>query len=506
MIFINFIYIIMTIIALYVYTFSIANHSSRISNIFIVFMLVQIVVNLSVFILIPIESATLTQWYISYKIKNLALAFLPMILTFFMYEYLHIRYNKKLICIYAISVGVFFIESAMLTLNVFLDSVLVKVLSKNIFGILSIYSITSIIFVIFSFVLILYLTLVYILYVKDKKVPFKIEIIVLTICLLFMLLSQIYIHKQAIYSVDITFIFSIIITVCFLKLIIDNDIQDVIPVSNSKIIDTLPSPILILNSKDKIVYGNKIAYEVIQFLDVGENLINIPSVVAYNTKDDVLENKSIVLKNFNTNETHTYLINVENYDNKYKYLIFQDATNIKEKILKLHKKSMIDGLTGLFNKTTFNNNVELEIAKPLNNKKFKVMFMIDLDHFKAINDSYGHKVGDEVLITLAKYLKNIFKNDYIIGRFGGEEFCGFIFTNNKNDVYQNLKKLRNTFKEQKFVVKNEEFYVTLSIGVVFDNTNIKEVDKLIARADLALYMAKRSGRDRVVIYDETMKM
>lgn len=504
MVIINLIYIIMAIVSIYVYVVAIANHSSRISNIFILFMLVQVIINLSVLILIPIESATLTQWYLAYKLKNLVLIFQPIIWLLFMYEYLRIKYNKKLVILYCAFGGVIFIKTIASSLNMFIDTMFIRILSHNAFGAFNIYKFITMVYILFSIYIFIHVLVVYVIHTKDEKALFKYEIIGLTLCMISTIIAQIYIQKQVTYSLDLTAIFSIISIILFLKLITKNSILDTIPISNSKIIDTLPSPILIMNVKDKIIYANKKAYETIQKLDVGVNITDIPSVVEYNIEDDVLENKSIVIKDLETKVKYTYLVNIEEYDEKYKYVIFQDATDIKDKMIQLHRKSMIDGLTGLLNKVTFYEKIGAEIKKELKEKEYRVMIMTDLDFFKKVNDSYGHKVGDEAIVTLAICMKAVLGGNFIIARFGGDEFCGFCTTNDIKETYLKLEKLCNIFAEQPFQVKNEQFTVTISVGVVFIDEDVKNVDELINKADLALYKAKRTGRDKVVVFMESM--
>ncbi len=160
--------------------------------------------------------------------------------------------------------------------------------------------------------------------------------------------------------------------------------------------------------------------------------------------------------------------------------------------------SSTDVLTGILNRRGFFN-----VIKPLSylaqrNNLSVGFLMIDIDHFKQINDRYGHQKGDKVLARIASILKNNIRTADIIGRYGGEEFIIFLSSVNPEYIESVAEKLR-TEVEQSF---EEDTKVTISIGVSYgmlDEENIDEqIINLINKADSCLYEAKSMGRNKVV--------
>ena len=132
------------------------------------------------------------------------------------------------------------------------------------------------------------------------------------------------------------------------------------------------------------------------------------------------------------------------------------------------------------------------------------LMMIDIDHFKAVNDNHGHLVGDKVLQKLGEYLvkDNIFRKNDIAGRFGGEEFIVVLPETNAIHSVCPAQRLCDEFKMYKFVGKNNQFFnVTLSIGISEFYRKDKKFEDIIQRADIALYYSKENGRDKITVYE-----
>ena len=167
--------------------------------------------------------------------------------------------------------------------------------------------------------------------------------------------------------------------------------------------------------------------------------------------------------------------------------------------------SMHDQLTGLHNRRYFYDQVELAIAQHKRYKNPFCLLVIDVDHFKAINDQYGHIFGDSVLINIAQVLKQQVRASDILVRFGGEEFV-IIFT---NTGCQNGKALaeraRQEVKSLRWSADGNTVNLTVSIGVYCSNQQCDseqqlDIDQIIHYADTACYAAKTRGRDRVEVY------
>jgi diguanylate cyclase (GGDEF)-like protein len=157
-----------------------------------------------------------------------------------------------------------------------------------------------------------------------------------------------------------------------------------------------------------------------------------------------------------------------------------------------------DSLTGLFNHTTFSEHLEVEVARARRHQSALSLVMIDIDHFKQVNDTYGHPAGDRVLKRLARLLQQRLRRSDIIGRYGGEEFAVILPGADGAAAQRVVDDLRRHFASVPQVVEQEEFSVTFSAGIaVFPLSTT--TDTLTNMADKALYLAKRSGRNRVVL-------
>lgn len=157
-----------------------------------------------------------------------------------------------------------------------------------------------------------------------------------------------------------------------------------------------------------------------------------------------------------------------------------------------------DSLTGLFNHTHTLERLAQECAKAKQSGASLVMGILDIDHFKQVNDTYGHPVGDRVICSLALFLKQRLRKSDTIGRYGGEEFVIILPAADEQEAFLVLDGIRESFSHLKQPAGPTEFNVTFSTGLVeYDGEN---QDFLVEWADQALYQAKRGGRNRIVIY------
>jgi diguanylate cyclase len=180
------------------------------------------------------------------------------------------------------------------------------------------------------------------------------------------------------------------------------------------------------------------------------------------------------------------------------YFLLKYAERSNE-LYRLYKKdSTKDFLTGLNNTRQFDRllNMSFERAKE-NNEKLSCL-MIDIDHFKKVNDTYGHIIGDKVLKEMAYILKKICRNFDIIGRIGGEEFCVLLLDCPLKHSFEVGTRIRDAVREHRFFIEDSKFInITVSIGVATFPDTVPIVDDIIGNADIALYKAKKEGRDRV---------
>lgn len=182
-------------------------------------------------------------------------------------------------------------------------------------------------------------------------------------------------------------------------------------------------------------------------------------------------------------------------------LIFH-LTQEKKYTEKLAELANHDALTGVHNRHYFNQELEKEIAKSRRYKIDLSLCIIDIDHFKRVNDTYGHPIGDQVLKSLATICKTVLRDVDIVVRFGGEEFIVILPSTPIEGALLTAERIRKAIEEHNFNYDEVALNCTVSVGVAsHDNKDWNDKD-LIKAADIALYEAKKQGRNRVCEFNE----
>jgi len=160
-----------------------------------------------------------------------------------------------------------------------------------------------------------------------------------------------------------------------------------------------------------------------------------------------------------------------------------------------------DSLTGLLNHSRLHQYVEIESLRALRQNHPLSFAMLDIDHFKSVNDQFGHPVGDRVLKNLARFLRQNLRKSDIVGRYGGEEFAVVLTDTNGPDALAVLEKLCADFAQVEHDAEGTALTVTFSAGVA-TMSEVPSARELVLAADRALYEAKRRGRNRVVLWGD----
>ena len=184
--------------------------------------------------------------------------------------------------------------------------------------------------------------------------------------------------------------------------------------------------------------------------------------------------------------------------------IINDITKSKELESILQYKTVHDALTGLPNKTYMEDAIRYRIKKAQTNKENFGLLFIDIDRFKNINDTLGHRVGDKLLCLFSKRMQNNLHKQDIIARIGGDEFI--LLVNNIPSI-DGLNNIANRLLEacrRKFTYTDHEFNITGSIGIVHYPECGSDPDTLIRNADIAMYQAKQAGRNRTCLYTKLL--
>ncbi len=157
-----------------------------------------------------------------------------------------------------------------------------------------------------------------------------------------------------------------------------------------------------------------------------------------------------------------------------------------------------DGLTGLLNHSHLEERLETEIARSQRQGSPLVFAMIDIDHFKRVNDTWGHAAGDRVLRSLAKLLRQRLRRTDVAGRYGGEEFGVILTDTDVETALPLLDAIRRDFGAVQHTCGDTEFSVHFSAGLAGFPRH-RSAGVLVNAADAALYVAKQAGRDRIVL-------
>ncbi len=168
----------------------------------------------------------------------------------------------------------------------------------------------------------------------------------------------------------------------------------------------------------------------------------------------------------------------------------------------LFRLAKVDGLTNVFNRRHFSDSLENEFDRAQRYNRELSLLMIDIDHFKQVNDTYGHRAGDHILKCLARIFTSRARRVDSVCRYGGEEFAVIIPEVNIIGAYKFASVLREAVAKHKFKFEQHEIPITISIGISDVMEEFQSADELVEAADRRLYLAKQNGRDCVVSVDQ----
>lgn len=170
----------------------------------------------------------------------------------------------------------------------------------------------------------------------------------------------------------------------------------------------------------------------------------------------------------------------------------------------LKESSLRDPLTGLHNRKFLEEYIDSATNQARRSQTSYAILMIDIDFFKMVNDTYGHDIGDKVIVELSSILQSSIREVDLAVRFGGEEFIVLLYNSHAENAKQVAQKIKDRFAERVFEASGESFSKTLSIGISLFPEDGSTVWRVIKFADIALYKAKEGGRNQIVRYQPSM--
>jgi len=168
-------------------------------------------------------------------------------------------------------------------------------------------------------------------------------------------------------------------------------------------------------------------------------------------------------------------------------------------MVKLEEASRLDGLTQLFNRAHWQSRLVEEFSRARRYKHPMSLLLFDLDHFKSINDTYGHLAGDAVLIKVADLVRDSLRESDVAGRYGGEEFGIILPDTSGPGAMVVAERLRQSVESTLVSFEKLQIAMSISIGVAEFSATFSNAEDMIAKADEALYKAKQAGRNRVIL-------
>lgn len=180
------------------------------------------------------------------------------------------------------------------------------------------------------------------------------------------------------------------------------------------------------------------------------------------------------------------------------FVCYRTALTLAEHKRQLQLISTRDGMTGVYNRRHWEQLLSVEYENTLRYRRASTLLLIDIDHFKQINDTYGHDIGDKALIAVTQYLQLTLRVSDVIGRFGGDEFAVIMSGTSPESAVAAMERVHERL--QNLHIDNaDSLKVQISVGIAPFNPNMNEYQEWLKAADLALYQAKHAGRNRTKV-------
>lgn len=178
----------------------------------------------------------------------------------------------------------------------------------------------------------------------------------------------------------------------------------------------------------------------------------------------------------------------------------EEIGRVQEKAKFLEEETLIDPLTGAYNRRAYEKRIQEELMRFNRNMQAFSILMIDIDHFKSINDQFGHWTGDRCLVELTKLIKKTLRGTDFFARYGGEEFIAILPGTDEQGLHIVANRTREFVERTRFLCQDKEVPLTISIGGTSVRPSDGNAEELFKRVDMAMYEAKKSGRNCSVIH------
>ncbi|HCK67021.1 MAG TPA: hypothetical protein DHW49_12220 [Anaerolineae bacterium] len=306
--------------------------------------------------------------------------------------------------------------------------------------------------------------------------------------------------------------------------------ENLIPLARDIVMDHIPQLVVVLGADDLILDVNEIAEawtgiqksemigkDPLQIFKAWPQFLN-RMLVTEETREEVtlpgdpvriVELMVIPIKNKNDGKLSSRAIvahdvterkQAENDLTDMNEILWGKIEEVESLRAQLQEQAIRDPLTGLFNRRFFSETLEKESAQAIRENSPLSFIILDIDFFKKINDTYGHKCGDFVLQTFANFLSDNVRTGDLLCRFGGEEFVILMPNASTESAYERAEVLRKQFEAMNIEFENQNIKSTFSAGVATFPNHSASSEAVLSLADQALYQSKANGRNRVTMY------
>jgi len=200
------------------------------------------------------------------------------------------------------------------------------------------------------------------------------------------------------------------------------------------------------------------------------------------------------------NEMSTVNKNLESGQNEV-LILEQKIQSLEKELKETQQNSMIDHLTNILNRKSFEQELNKAESRFKREKVDYAIVFFDIDHFKNVNDVYGHEAGDIILKTFASLLLKLTRDTDTISRYGGEEFVAILHYNNNEELYKYIERIKSVVTNNKFIYKENKIEIKFSAGVEI-RSNSKMSNDTVTKADKLLYKAKKTGRNKIIFWNK----
>ena len=279
-------------------------------------------------------------------------------------------------------------------------------------------------------------------------------------------------------------------------------------------LDKVDSGLLLLNSEFRAVYSNPSLHAMFKTLSPAEirknspyyaDLLKAAAAASAVDLEDYVERRLEWVKSGDPTPMDLVMTNgsvvrchLATLPDGGRMLIYSDVTDIVRNANEMERLATTDGMTGIYNRRHFLTLAEREWDRAQRYRRAISFLMIDIDYFKSVNDNFGHQMGDQLIVHLARLSHQCKRDSDVLARIGGEEFALLLPETDLTQANVLAERLRREVSANPLIAKSCPIRATVSIGVAAATDDMSTLSELMKAADQGLYEAKRAGRNRVV--------